>query len=63
MSAALKARIQLQERKRAFERELDAMSDDRIAGVIDHLENCDPRKGSFAAWQLSCATRELDNRI
>ncbi len=63
MSAALKARQALEAKKRAWERELDEMSDDAIAVEIDHLENCDPRKGSFLAWALSCARRELDNRI
>ena len=44
-------------------RSMDAMSDNQIAGEIDHLECISPRPGSFDARHLSCAERELDNRI
>lgn len=63
MSPSLKARNALLERKRAYEAELDGMTDNQIAGQIEHLENIDPKPGSFWSWALSCATRELDHRL
>lgn len=63
MALSLKARNALSERKRAYERELDGMSENRIAAEIEHFENCDPKPGTFMAWQLSCAERTLDSLI
>ena len=62
-SNALKSRNRLIARKRAFNARLDLMSDNEVAREISHLEDSDPRTGTFNAWALSSAIAELDNRI
>lgn len=51
------------DRKRAYNRQLEEMSDNQIAAEIAHWEDVSGAPGTFAHWALNSAERELDNRL
>lgn len=53
----------MDKRKEAEAYRIDSLWDNQLAELIDALEYANPRKGTFDAWRLSYAQRELDNRL